>query len=80
VGRRRGREPLRDISSPDVPRRLDDSIRARRRRYFWLMGPCLVLVVFGFFVPAPTAWRIAALAVAAVIPPIAAVVANVGRR
>jgi hypothetical protein len=36
--------------------------------------------VFGFFVPAPTPWRIAALAVAAVIPPIAAVVANVGRR
>jgi hypothetical protein len=63
-----------------VPRRLDDSIRARRRRYFWLMGPCLVLVVFGFFVPAPTPWRIGALVVAAVIPPVAAVVANAGGR
>lgn len=73
-----GRSP--DITSHDVPRRLDDSIRSRRRRYFWLMGPCLVLTVFGFFVPAPTPWRIAALAVAAVIPPIAAVVANAGRR
>jgi hypothetical protein len=73
-----GRSP--DIASHDVPRRLDDSIRSRRRRYFWLMGPCLVLTVFGFFVPAPTPWRIAALAVAAVIPPIAAVVANAGRR
>jgi hypothetical protein len=80
MDRRRRGERLRDISSPDVPRRLDDSIRTRRHRYFWLMGPCLVLVVFGFFVPAPTPWRIAALAVAAVIPPIAAVVANVGRR
>jgi hypothetical protein len=73
-----GRSP--DIASHDVPRRLDDSIRSRRRRYFWLMGPCLVLTVFGFFVPAPTPWRIAALAVAAVFPPIAAVVANAGRR
>jgi hypothetical protein len=73
-------EPPRDIASRDVPRRLDDSIRARRRRYFWLMGPCLVLTAFGFFVPAPTPWRIAALAVAAVIPPVAAVVANAGRR
>jgi Protein of unknown function (DUF3099) len=63
-----------------VPRRLDDSIRTRRRRYFWLMGPCLALVVFGFFVPAPVPWRISALAVAAVIPPVAAVVANAGRR
>jgi hypothetical protein len=78
--RRRRGEPWRDISSPEVPRRLDDSIRSRRRRYFWLMGPCLVLAVFGFFVPAPIPWRIGALAVAAVIPPIAAVVANAGRR
>jgi hypothetical protein len=76
----RPRERPRDISSSDVPRRLDDSIRSRRRRYFWLMGPCLVLVVFGFFVPAPTPWRIGALAVAAVIPPVAAIVANTGRR
>jgi hypothetical protein len=76
----RPHERPRDISSPEVPRRLDDSIRARRRRYFWLMGPCLVLAVFGFFVPAPTPWRIGALAVAAVIPPVAAVVANAGRR
>jgi hypothetical protein len=73
-----GRSP--DIASHDVPRRPDDSIRSRRRRSLWLMGPCLVLTVFGFFVPAPTPWRIAALAVAAVIPPIAAVVANAGRR
>jgi hypothetical protein len=77
---RRSRESPRDISSPQVRRRLDDSIRVRRRRYFWLMGPCLVLVVFGFFVPAPTPWRIGALAVAAVIPPVAAIVANAGRR
>jgi hypothetical protein len=80
VVERHQHDPPRDIASRDVPRRLDDSIRARRRRYFWLMGPCLVLTVFGFFVPAPTPWRIAALAVAAVIPPVAAVVANAGRR
>ncbi len=77
---RRRHEQVRDISSPQVPRRLDDSIRSRRRRYFWLMGPCLVLTVFGFFVPAPVPLRISALAVAAVIPPVAAVVANAGRR
>jgi hypothetical protein len=73
-------ERPQDIASRDVPPRLDDSIRRRQHRYFWLMGPCLVLTVFGFFVPAPTPWRIAALAVAAVIPPVAAVVANAGRR
>ena len=40
------------------------------------MGVCLALVVFGFFVPAPVPVRLVALAVAAVLPPIAAITAN----
>jgi hypothetical protein len=41
-----------------------------------VMVPCLVLVVFGFFVPAPVPVRVVALAVAAVLPPVAAILAN----
>ncbi|RJK96169.1 DUF3099 domain-containing protein [Vallicoccus soli] len=55
-------------------------LEVRRRRYFAVMVPCLLLVAFGFFVPAPTALRVAACAVAAVLPPVAAVVGNGGVR
>jgi hypothetical protein len=51
-------------------------IRARKRRYLSLMVPCLLLVIFGFFVPAPTPLRVVALAVAAVLPPIAVIRGN----
>lgn len=57
----------------------DDAVRARRRRYFAVMVPCLLLVGFGFFVPAPLAVRVGALAVAAVLPPIAVIIGS-GRR
>ncbi len=52
----------------------------RRRRYALLMGSCLLLVLFGFFVPAPVPLRLAALAVAAVLPPLAAIAGNGGPR
>ena len=41
-----------------------------------VMVPCIVLVLFGFFVPAPTPVRVAALAIAAVLPPVASILAN----
>jgi hypothetical protein len=65
-----------DIVTPTERELRERAIARRRRRYFLVMGPCLVLVVFGFFVPAPTPLRVAALAVAAVLPPIAAVVGS----
>jgi hypothetical protein len=51
-------------------------LRARKHRYLALMVPCLLLVLFGFFVPAPTPVRVVALAVAAVLPPIAVIRGN----
>jgi hypothetical protein len=55
---------------------------ARRKKvYFWLMGACLVLILVAWnvvrFWSVPVA--VAMSVVAAVIPPVAAVVANWGR-
>ena len=62
----------------DVPASLQDQQRVRMRRYFWIMGTCLVLIVSAWtvvrLVSVPTA--IVMSAVAAVLPPIAAMVAN----
>jgi len=53
----------------------------RRRLYFWLMGTCVALIVLAWqvvrFWSVPAA--VAMSAVAAVLPPAAAVVANWGR-
>lgn len=50
----------------------------RRKAYFWLMGSCVTLIVLAWFVvrlfSVPAA--IGMSAVAAVIPPVAAVLAN----
>jgi hypothetical protein len=72
----RSRREAYDIVTPTERERRDADIAKRRRRYFAIMTPCLALVSFGFFVPAPTPLRVAALAVAAVLPPIAAMAAN----
>lgn len=53
-----------------------DEIAVRRRRYLAIMLPCLALVVFGFWVPAPVPLRVGALVVAAVLAPLAAIVGN----
>ena len=65
-----------DIVTPTEREARERSIAARRRRYFRVMVPCLVLVVFGFFVPAPVPVRVVALAVAAVLPPLASILGN----
>lgn len=53
----------------------------RKRLYFWMMGTCLVLIVLAWnvvrFWSVPVAGGMSL--VAAVIPPIAAIVANWGR-
>lgn len=78
-GRRR-RAPSYDIVTPTDREALDDDIARQRRRYFLLWVPCLLLVVFGFFVPAPTPLRIAALVLAAPLLPLAAVLGSSWRR
>ena len=75
-GRRGRRHPVHDIVTPTPHEQRIDEVAARRRRYFALMLPCLALVVFGFWVPAPVPLRVGALLVASVLPPIAAIVGN----
>ena len=65
-----------DIVTPSEAEQVERSLAGRKRRYFLVMAPCIVLVLFGFFVPAPVPLRVAALAVAAVLPPIAAILGN----
>jgi hypothetical protein len=65
-----------DVHTPTEREKLEASIARRRKRYFRVMIPCLILVGFGFFVPAPTPVRLTALAIAAFMPPIAAMVGN----
>jgi hypothetical protein len=69
-------EPAHRIT--DVPASLQDQQRVRMRRYFWIMGTCLVLIISAWtvvrLVSVPAA--IAMSAVAAVLPPVAAMVAN----
>lgn len=65
-----------DVHSPTDREALEANIARRRRRYFTVMIPCLILVGFGFFVPAPIPVRLTALGIAAFMPPIAAMLGN----
>lgn len=62
----------------DVPPSLTEQQRLRRRRYFQIMGTCLALIVVAwtvvprFSVP----WAVAMSMAAALLPPVAAIVAN----
>ncbi len=62
----------------DVPAGLSQRQRHRRRRYLLTMGLCLVLIVLAWnvvrFVSTPAA--VAMSAVAALLPPVAAIFAN----
>jgi hypothetical protein len=62
----------------DVPPPLSEQQRARRRRYLEIMGACLTLIVLAWTVVPHYSVRLAAAMtlVAAVLPPIAAIVAN----
>jgi hypothetical protein len=60
---------------------LGEPSRRRKKAYFWLMGTCLALIVLAWnvvrFWSVPVALVMSA--VAAVIPPVAAIVANWGK-
>lgn len=76
------REPLPEVH--DVWTRTErelrlEEIEARKRRYLRTILPALGLVLFGFYVPAPTVLRLGALVVAALLVPFA-VAATVPRR
>ena len=74
-----GRDDPRYVLS-DVDRAQSERLRRRRRWYFTLMGTCLTLIVLAWFVVRlwSTTAAVAMSVVAAVLPPVAAVVANWG--
>ena len=74
--RERKQAPAFDVVTPTPDEARLEGIAQRQRRYFRIMVPCITLVAFGFFIPAPTPFRLVALAIAAVMPPIAAIVGN----
>lgn len=70
----------RRIASSNVPEAQSARLRRRRHWYFALMGICLTLIILAWNVVRlwSTTAAVAMSAVAAVIPPVAAVVANWG--
>ena len=73
-------EPDHDRHGRDDPPLGEPSAR-RKRAYFWLMGTCVVLIVLAWNVVRFWSVPVAAgmSAVAALIPPVAAIVANWGQ-
>jgi hypothetical protein len=69
----------RDEDGDDPP--IGEPSRQRKKAYFWLMGTCIVLILLSWnvvrFWSVPLA--LAMSVVAAVLPPVAAIVANWGR-
>ena len=62
----------------DVPPGFSDRLRTRQRWYFALMGTCIVLILLAWNVVRffSTELAVAMSAVAAVLPPVAVLVAN----
>lgn len=77
--RRRHHDEVFDIATPTERERLDRLVAWQRRRYLALIVPCILLVLFGFFVPAPTPVRIVALVLASLLLPLAVIVGNARR-
>ncbi len=69
-----------DVVTPTPREALEADVARRKRRYLSVILPCLGLVLFGFFVPAPTPIRVAALILAAPLAPIAVIAAGSGSR
>lgn len=72
-------EPEPRFAPTSGARRPYGGLALRRREYFALILPAIALVIFGFFVPAPTPLRLGALVVAAALVPLAAIAGNTRR-
>jgi len=72
------RRERRHFEVTDVPRAQSERLRRRRRWYVALMGTCVVLIVLAWNVVRLWSTTAAVLmsVVAAVIPPIAVIIAN----
>lgn len=79
MGRHRDRGEVFDIVTPTEWEKRERLVAWQKRRYLALIVPCLLLVLFGFFVPAPTPARVVALVVASLLLPLAVIVGNAGR-
>jgi uncharacterized metal-binding protein len=57
------------------------STRHRRRLYFWIMGPCITLIVVAWAIVSffSTTAAIIMSVIAMVLPPTAAIMANAGQ-
>ena len=77
MGWRRHRGVSYDIVTPTERERRDDEVATRRKRYFAIMIPLSFARRLRVLRARPnTSARVAALALAAVLPPIAAIVGN----
>jgi hypothetical protein len=77
MGRKRGD----DVPSvTDAEPGLRDRQRPRIRRYLWMMGACVLLIVLAWNVVRlwSTTWAVVMSVVAMLIPPTAAILANSG--
>lgn len=72
------RERNQPVSVTTARRGLSESQSIRRRRYFWIMGVCLTLIVLAWCVVRffSIGAAVAMSVIAMVLPPIAAIVAN----
>jgi hypothetical protein len=75
---RRGKDEVPSIT--DAQEGLRDRQRPRVRRYLWMMGVCLLLIVLAWNVVRlwSTTWAVVMSVVAMLIPPTAAILANRG--
>jgi hypothetical protein len=66
-----------DIVTPTQREAREQDIRRRRRVYLSIMIPCIAMFAFfGLATFLPTPVRVAALCIAAVMPPVAAILGN----
>ncbi len=75
------RSPEDDVPSvTDAQPGLSDRQRPRIRRYLWMMGLCVLLIVLAWNVVRlwSTTWAVVMSVVAMLIPPAAAILANSG--
>lgn len=71
--------PDAESGAEQVTPEQEAEIESRERRYLWVMIPCIVLLVIGFFAPLPTPVRVGVLALAAGMPLVGVLVGNTSR-